>query len=72
MWISRPRAELMSNIGNVECWGEGAQGQLGNGETVPKDVPSDVIIEQGKPDLLKIATQRAEQVCYDDGTCKIE
>ena len=62
----------VSNIGNVKCWGEGAQGQLGNGETVPKDVPSDVIIEQGRSDLLKIATQRAEQVCYDDSTCKIE
>ena len=47
-------------------------GQLGNGKTDQQNVPSDVIIEQGKPDLLKIATQRAEQVCYDDGTCKIE
>ena len=62
----------VNNMGYVECWGAGHQGQLGNGETVNKYVPSDVIIEQGKPDPLKIATKRAEQVCYDDGTCKIE
>ena len=62
----------VSNIGNVECWGDGTGGQLGNGEAVQKNVPSGVIIKQGSQDLLKIATQRAEQVCYDDGTCKIE
>ena len=62
----------VNNIGNVKCWGNGHQGKLGNGETVAKNVPSDVIIKQGSEDLLKIATQRAEQVCYNDGTCKIE
>ena len=62
----------LNNMGNVKCWGNGHQGQLGNGETVQKNVPSDVIIEQGRSDLLKIATKRAEQVCPDYGTCKIE
>ena len=63
----------VTNNGFIKCWGEGMMGQLGNGKTTAQqNVPSDVIIEQGRSDLLKIATQRAEQVCYDDGTCKIE
>ena len=62
----------VNNIGYVKCWGRGRHGQLGNGDDKGRSVPSDVIIEQGRSDLLKIATQRAEQVCYDDGTCKIE
>ena len=65
---------VINNRGYIQCWGAAMYGELGTGEagTVVREVPSNVIIKHSSGDLLKIATQRAEQVCYDDGTCKIE
>ena len=70
----------LTSRGGVVCWGEGSGGELGDGDTLPKNTPVAVVgSEDGTEPLVNIVqisageahtcalTGRGEVVCWGDG-----
>ena len=73
MSVGYNHACALNSDGEILCWGDGADGRLGNNATDNQPAPVKVVADANDPPVIfNVGVWRGQYRCYeDDGTCEI-